>query len=152
MGKQPRVLEHITDAPALDRYGDGRARVGEHLVIEADVARVRCPEPGDDVDERALAAAGAAEQRDDAGGGCGEPRLEREPGALPGDRDLQHVSGRAGGARAAPAARRPGAPAGRAQTTASRAAAPVSRRWVTASRCRARAAACGSRRECWKRT
>src|SRR5438067_7181149 len=151
MREEPRVLEYVPDAPALHRHGDAGAAVGENLVIQAHLAGVGCEEPGDDVDERVLAAAGAAEERDDARGGCGEGRLQAEPGALPDDRDLQHVSGRAGGARAAPAARRQGVPAGRAPTTAPRAAAPARPRWVTASRCRARAGACGSRRERWKR-
>src|SRR2546430_14474535 len=149
--EEPRVLEYVPDAPALHRHGDAGAAVGEDLVIQTHLAGVGCEEPGDDVDERALAAARAPEQRDDAGCGRGEGRLQAEPGAPPEHRHVQHVSGRAGGARAAPAARRPGARAGRAPTTASPAAAPAHPRWVTASRGRARAGACGSRRECWRR-
>src|SRR4029077_397782 len=104
---------------------------------------------GDEVDDRGLAAAGAAEEGDDPGSGSLEARLQRELRPPPGERYAQHgvavspARGRGGGARAAPGVPRPAVRASRAQRTAARGAVPRHPRSGTAWRYTAPAAACG---------
>jgi hypothetical protein len=57
MRKQPRVLEHISDAPAVRRDMDAPRRVVEGVAVDLDPAAVRLQEPGDHVDQRGLAGA-----------------------------------------------------------------------------------------------
>src|SRR5690606_4766799 len=61
--EQREALEHQTDAAALGR--DEAAAAGDHLPVERDRAGVRKLEPGDQAQDRALAGAGRAEQRQD---------------------------------------------------------------------------------------
>ena len=62
-GQQPRLLEH---------HADLGVRAGDDLAVEAHGAIGRPLEAGDQAQDRALAAAGAADQRDDLAGFDGE--------------------------------------------------------------------------------
>src|SRR5688572_409227 len=78
MGKQSCVLEHVTDAPPFGRQALAAARVFEHDAVDLDVRLVGGEQTGDDVDERRLAAAGAAEQADDARSRDVDRHVQRE--------------------------------------------------------------------------
>ena len=66
MRKQPRILEHIADAPPVRRDVNARGRVIERLAVERDDAAVGPQQSCDHVDQRGLAGAGRAEQAGDA--------------------------------------------------------------------------------------
>ena len=78
-------------------------RVFEHHAVDFDVRFVRGEQACDDVDERRLAAARAAEQADDAGSRDLDRHVERESVATLQGADAEHaiVSARAAAARAA---------------------------------------------------
>src|SRR5438094_6603245 len=63
MGEQPAVLEDIADSPAM--LGNERAAPGvdQHLAVDGDLAAVGPDQAADDIDQRGLARARAAEQR-----------------------------------------------------------------------------------------
>ncbi len=60
--EQAPFLKHIADAAAVDRHEPAPCGVGQHLVVDGDAAVVGTDQPGDHVDDRGLAGAGAAEQ------------------------------------------------------------------------------------------
>ena len=76
--KQPGVLEDIADATPLGGHRELPAGVGQNGVSKLHLALLGREQPGDDVDEGRLAAARAAEQRDDSGGRRGEGSRECE--------------------------------------------------------------------------
>ena len=61
MGKQPRILKHITDAAAVGRDMYTRRGVVERLAVHGDAAAIGREQPRDHVDQRGLAGAGGAE-------------------------------------------------------------------------------------------
>ena len=69
MGKQRRVLRHITDPAPLGRKGHAGGDIGQHRVVEAYPAGGRPTEPRDDFHERCFPRAGGAEE-------SGGPRSE----------------------------------------------------------------------------
>ncbi len=77
MRKQPALLEHIADAPAVRRHVDARRGIEQHRIVERDAAAIGRDQPGDQVDERGLAGAGGSEQRGHAARAL-ELRGERE--------------------------------------------------------------------------
>ena len=89
MRKQPRVLEHVADAPPVRRHVDACGRVVQRFAVERDDAAVGPQQPGDHVDQRGLAGAGRAEQAGDAALAF-ERGFEREFAELFGDVDAQH--------------------------------------------------------------
>src|SRR5580698_6283423 len=90
MGKQPRVLEYVTDAAPFGRDIDAACGIEEHAIVERYLARVRREEAGDHIDERGLAAAGGSEQSDDARGRKFECGVEREGAEPLGGGDFEH--------------------------------------------------------------
>ena len=146
--KQAAFLKDIADAALLRRHEQAAFGVGQRLAVDDDAAMLRADQPGDDVDQRCLARAGAAEQR-------GQPALGRERGVehegaeAVADRDLDHVSGRApGGRRARRPAPRETAPPSRSRPRPASAAARRFRRREPASAYRSRSAGSASRRGC----
>src|ERR1700733_9325357 len=103
MREQPRVLEDIADPPLLHRDIDALRRVEEYRAVDADEAAVRTQQPGNHVDRRGLATAGAAEQCGDARRRAAERHLRPERAALLGHIDFKH----SGGTAAEPLAQRP---------------------------------------------
>ena len=89
MRKQPRILEHVADAPPVRRHVDACGRVVERFAVERDDAAVRPQQAGDHVDQRGLAGAGRAEQAGDAALAF-ERGFQREFAELFGDVDAQH--------------------------------------------------------------
>ena len=71
MREQAPVLEHVADAPLVHRHEDAALGVDHRDVVHDDAALVGPDQAGDDVDQRGLAGARAAEQR-------GEPAVGRE--------------------------------------------------------------------------
>src|SRR5499426_243596 len=61
--KQATFLEHVADAPAMSRNEYPLIGIDQRPAVENDAAAVGPHDPGDDVDERGLARAGAAEER-----------------------------------------------------------------------------------------
>ena len=88
--EQSRILKHVADTAALRRYIDAPLRIEQHVVIQRHPADVGIEKPGDDVDQGALAAAGAAEQRHHAGGRQFECGLQREGATALPDGDAEH--------------------------------------------------------------
>ncbi len=66
-----------------------RLSVGQHMPVQLDVSRVRGQQAGDDVDGGGFAAAGPAEQGDDARRGRLESGVQGEAIAPFGDFDFQ---------------------------------------------------------------
>ncbi len=60
MRKQAIILEDVSDAALFDRDANTGAGVGQHGAVELNEPLVRRQQPGDEIDERGLAAAGAA--------------------------------------------------------------------------------------------
>ena len=63
MGKQAPLLEDIADAAPVRRHEHARVRVDQHPAVEDDAGLPGAHQAGDDMDERGLAGARAAEQR-----------------------------------------------------------------------------------------
>ena len=61
--EQPPFLEDVADAAPVLRHEDAALGVGQHVAVDDDAALLGPDQPGDDVDQRGLAGAGAAEQR-----------------------------------------------------------------------------------------
>ena len=89
MRKQPRVLEHIADAPPVGRNMHPRVGIVERFAVERNDTAVGPKQPCDHVDQRGLAGARRAEQPGDAAL-AGEGSRKREFAELPGDVDAQH--------------------------------------------------------------
>ena len=68
--EQRAVLRDVADVPGLG--GDVQAGCLQHAAVEQDAAAIRGLKPGDQPQQRRLAAAGGAEQGDDVAGGDGE--------------------------------------------------------------------------------
>ena len=75
--KQPRLLEHIADAPSVRQQVDAVRGVHHHRVADADPRKVGPDQPGDDIDQRGLAATRGAEHGGDAAG-AGERGFQGE--------------------------------------------------------------------------
>jgi hypothetical protein len=84
--QEPRLLEHDADR---------RVRLADRLAVEPDLAFARAVEAGDQAQKRGLAAAGAADERDDLGLAHGErhagERLRAVRIGLGEVRELEHV-------------------------------------------------------------
>ncbi len=146
--KEERILEHDTHAARLRGEIDAARRIEERAPVDDDAPRSRTGQSRDRLHDRALAGAGAAEERHDRRV-ARERRLEAERAAAHVDVDVKH---RAKARRAgAPATRRRRARRARAAPRGSRAAAHAHPRPAPACRRRSRAAASASRRECWRR-
>jgi hypothetical protein len=95
MRKQRVVLEHQANAAALRGHEDTRRAQG--LAVNRDAPGVRRLEPGDQPQQRGLAATGMAKQADDlAGGGLPGDLIDRDRGAIAAS---QAVDGQRCGAR-----------------------------------------------------
>ena len=71
------LLEYVADAPAVFRNEQSALRVHQHRIVQDDPAAIGANHAGDDIDERGLARAGAAEKcRQPARGD--EARLQQE--------------------------------------------------------------------------
>src|ERR1700751_1056719 len=77
MRKQPRVLENIADAAAVNGDMCARGGVVQRLFVYGDDAAVGPQQARDHADQRRLAGAGRAEQPGDAAF-AGKGRLDRE--------------------------------------------------------------------------
>src|SRR5690349_24546729 len=75
--EQAPLLEHVADAPAMFRDEDSTLGIDQRRIVENDAATVGTHDPGDHVDERGLARAGAAEESGEAPV-RDEARLKRE--------------------------------------------------------------------------
>ena len=67
MREEAAVLEDVADAAAVLRHEDAALGIDQRLAIDHDAAAVRPDQAADDIDQRRLARARAAEQRRDAG-------------------------------------------------------------------------------------
>ena len=77
MGEETPLLEYITDAPAEFRNEQSAVGVHQRRVVQDDAAAIGADHAGDDIDQRGLARAGAAEKcRQPAVGD--EARLQQE--------------------------------------------------------------------------
>src|SRR3546814_17172676 len=89
MRKQPALLEDIADAAPVRRHEDAAIRIDQQAAVDADAAAgIRSRQTGDQVDQRGLAGARAAEQRGDAVA-AGEADIQREIALAVADRDFQ---------------------------------------------------------------
>src|ERR1051326_5747175 len=75
--EQPRILEHIANAPMLRAHGNARGGIDERRAIEPHVPGIWLQESRDQIDRGGLAAARAPEQRHDPG----RRRVELDPEA-----------------------------------------------------------------------
>ncbi len=71
--EQPSFLEHVADAPAVPGHEHAARGVDQRRAVDHDATALGAQKSGDDVDQRALAGAGAAEQR-------GQPSRRHEAG------------------------------------------------------------------------
>ena len=76
--KQPRILEHIADAPALGRHLHTGGAVEPHVAVERHAPAGPVQQSGQQVHQRGLAAAGTAKQRDDARRGRRHVDIQQE--------------------------------------------------------------------------
>src|SRR4029077_6893783 len=151
MRKQARILEHVADAPPLDREAYRLAGGGEDRVTEPDLSLIRWQESRNDVHERRFAAARTAEEGGDPRRrGC-KGGLQRKLSPALQNRHPQHVSGPRSAVRVAPAAPPQAGPQAPACTTTPQDAAPSRHHPVTAWPCRGPAARCASPRARWRR-
>ncbi len=89
-GNKRAFLRHVADAARLRRFVAGGA--GQQFAAHADLAAIRLLEAGDQAQQCGLAAAGAAEDGDQAAGFDREadvPQHRRGAEAFPQDGDLQ---------------------------------------------------------------
>ncbi len=89
MRKQPILLEHIADAAPVHRHEAPLLGIDQADAVDRDAAARRPHQAGDQIDDRALAGAGAAEQGREARS-AGEARVEREAAELMVDVERQH--------------------------------------------------------------
>src|ERR1700730_17302789 len=94
MRKEPSLLEDISEPASFRRDVDALIGGEQHLAANRDAPAIGPRQPGQQVDERRLARAGAAEQRGDAGGGRGEARLEQKGAEALLDVDLDQATPR----------------------------------------------------------
>src|SRR5438067_10320527 len=78
MGKQPTLLEDIADPPALRRQVDAGGGIIEPFVIEQDLTPIGPGQPGQHIDQRRLARARTAEERQETRRGAAEASGEAE--------------------------------------------------------------------------
>src|SRR5262249_1340039 len=83
-----RLLKDIADAAPVRRQRDPARRIEQHRAIDRDAPALRPREAGDDVDDRGLAGARAAEERRHPGA-CREAQVEREGAEATRDLDLE---------------------------------------------------------------
>ena len=89
MREQPALLKHVADAAAMRRDKDAARSVGQYRVVDRDAAGVGPVEPGDRVDQRGLAGAGAAEEGGEAASAL-ERGVQREGPQAMRDGDAEH--------------------------------------------------------------
>ncbi len=89
MREEAPFLEDIADTALVLRHEDATRGIDEVGPVDGDPAREGPGEAGDDVDERGLAGAGAAEERGEAGAAL-ECDIEREAAEAMLDVDLEH--------------------------------------------------------------
>ena len=63
VGEETSLLEDVADAPAMLRNEYPSVGIDQHGIVEDDPAAVGANDTGDDIDQRRLARAGAAEER-----------------------------------------------------------------------------------------
>jgi hypothetical protein len=88
MREQAVLLEDIADAAAMHGYEDMARGVHQGGVVDDDAPVLGAHQAGNDIDERGLAGAGAAEQRRQARAGL-EAGVEREGAQRVTDRDRE---------------------------------------------------------------
>src|SRR3546814_13590822 len=90
MGEEAPLLEDVADAAPLLGHEEPPLGVDQDFAVHHDAPAIGPDQAADDVDQRRLAGAGAAEQRRQPSA-AGEPGLQREARADPvPDIDLQH--------------------------------------------------------------
>ena len=90
MRKQPLLLEDVTQTPPLRWHIGACVAIEQNRVIEHDAAAIGPDQAGEDVDERGLAGAGAAEERGYALARYLQPDIEPELAQPPLRRDVEH--------------------------------------------------------------
>src|SRR5579863_1455953 len=150
MREQARILEHVADAPPLDRNAYRLLGAGEDRVTELHLPLIRWQEPGNDVHECRFAAARTAEEGGDARRrGC-KGGLQRKLSPALADGHAQHVSAPRSAVRVAPGTPPRAGPEAPAGTTSRPDAARSHHQSVTAWPCRGPAARCASLRARWR--
>src|SRR5690606_38542159 len=92
--EQPRILEHVADAAPLGRSAALGGGIFQHDAVDLDVRFIGGQQPGDDVHQRRLAAAGTPEQGEHAGPRLLDGDVQHEIVATPQRFDLVHVRGK----------------------------------------------------------
>src|SRR5262249_12473734 len=114
---------YVTDAPRVGREVDAGRAVIEFSFFYRNSPRLRPCKPRDQVEDRGLAGAGAAEERGDAAAG-GERGIEREAADAAAHVELKHRGRRRAPWRGAPGSRKPSAPRARGRWRGCTGAAP----------------------------